>query len=172
MRARESGQWWVGLSTGAAFAPSFWDRWSPEAIWANVQLGDLNGDGRADLIGRALQSGQWFAGLSTGTTLTTSLWDAWATGVTWADVRLGDLNGDGKADLIGRDLATGQWSRGISNGTAFSTGPWAKWSPASRFAKRHLLSISRSAEHPCVKRCSGCRPRDCWRAAAPAAAFW
>jgi hypothetical protein len=90
-RALQSGQWFAGLSSGAGLTTSLWDAWSPAVTWADVQLGDFNGDGKADLAGRALQTGQWFVGLSSGTGLTTSLWDAWSTAVTWADVRHGSF---------------------------------------------------------------------------------
>jgi len=39
-----------------------WDAWSPSFTWADVQVGDLNGDGKADLLGRALENGQWVGG--------------------------------------------------------------------------------------------------------------
>jgi hypothetical protein len=98
----------------------------------DVLLG--NGDGRADLIGRALQTGQWFAGLSTGATLRTSFWDAWSTAVTWQGVQLGDSNGDGKQDLVGRTLQTGQWFVSLSDGAMLHTSQWDVRSPAVSWA--------------------------------------
>ena len=82
-------------------------------------MGDLNGDGKMDVIGRWLETGYWYAGKSDGATFVTSFWSNWAANVTWADVRLADFNGDGKADLIGR-IATGspgggQWWGNFSN---------------------------------------------------------
>jgi hypothetical protein len=52
-------------------------------------VGDFNGDGKADITGRALEIGQWWTGLSAGTTFNTTLWTTWSTGVSWVDVRLG-----------------------------------------------------------------------------------
>jgi hypothetical protein len=57
--------------------------------WADVRTGDFNGDGKADVIGRALQTGQWFVGFSTGSALQTSLWDVWSAGVLWVGVQPG-----------------------------------------------------------------------------------
>jgi hypothetical protein len=91
-RALHRGQWFAELSSGRALTTSLWDAWSTAVTWADVQLGDFNGDGQADLAGRALQTGQWFVGLSTGIALTTSQWDAWSTIVSWADVRHGNFS--------------------------------------------------------------------------------
>ena len=79
----------AGLSTGSRLNTSLWDLWNPGFTWVDVQLADVNGDGRADLTGRALESGQWFTGLSDGSTLHTRLSDAWSTAVTFVDVHSG-----------------------------------------------------------------------------------
>jgi hypothetical protein len=96
----------------------------------DVHLADFNGDGKADIVGRALQTGQWWVGLSNGSGFATTLWSTWSTGVTWVDVQVGDFNGDGKADITGRALELGFWYTGVSNAsTAFATSLWAIWNP-------------------------------------------
>src|SRR5205807_4798054 len=99
--------------------------------WVDVKVGDLNGDGKADIIGRIQTNGQWWAGLSTGAAFSTVNWGAvWAAvpGVTWVDVQLADLNGDGKADLVGRFKETGQWWASLSAGTVTAgTSLWDTW---------------------------------------------
>src|SRR5204863_7704756 len=113
------GQWWVGQSTGSSSATHPWASWSTGVTWVDVKVGDFNGDGKADIVGRALQSGQWWVGLSNGSTaFNTTLWTTWSTGVTWVDVQVGDFNGDGKTDITGRALETGQWFAALSNGTS------------------------------------------------------
>ena len=95
----------------------------------------MNGDGRADIVGRVLQSGQWWVGLSNSSGFSTTLWATWNPGVTWVDVQVGDFNGDGKADISGRAAELGFWYTGISNGsTAFVTSLWAMWNPAVNWA--------------------------------------
>ncbi|HEV2946861.1 MAG TPA: autotransporter-associated beta strand repeat-containing protein [Gemmataceae bacterium] len=125
-----AGQWWMAASTGTSFTNSLWATWNPNVTWVDVQTGDFNGDGHADIIGRVLQTGQWYVGISNGSDgFTTSLWASWNPNVTWVDVHVGDFNGDGKADIVGRYLQGGQWYVGISNGTSFTTTLWATWNP-------------------------------------------
>jgi FG-GAP-like repeat/IPT/TIG domain len=131
-RYLETGQWWVSLSGKTGFvSTSLWTTWSTAVTWVNVQLGDFNGDGKADLVGQVKESGQWWVGLSTGTSFTNALWATWSTAVTWVDVQVGDFNGDGKDDITGRALQTGQWWTGVASGGAgFATSLWTTWSPA------------------------------------------
>ena len=130
-RVLQTGQWWVALSTpSGAYLTELWTTWSPNVTWVDVQLVDLNGDGKADLIGRVQETGQWWAGVSTGSAFVNSLWGSWSTAVTWVDVQSGDFNGDGKADLVGRVLQTGQWWVGLSTGSSLATSLWTTWSPA------------------------------------------
>jgi hypothetical protein len=125
----ESGQIWVGLSNGSsAFSSGLWASWSSKINWQDVQTADLNGDSKADIVGRDPATGNWWVGLSNGTTFSTSLWGRWNPSVTWVDVHVADLTGDGKADLIGRVLQTGQWWASISTGSSFTNSLWGVWS--------------------------------------------
>ncbi len=128
-RVQESGQWWVGVSTGHSFATSLWDAWSTNVTWSDVQLGDFNGDSKADLAGCVQESGQWWVGVSTGHSFATSLWEAWNPNVTWVDVKVGDFNGDGRDDIAGRVQESGQWWVGLSTGHSFATTLWDAWNP-------------------------------------------
>ena len=128
-RVLQTGQWWVALSDGKGhFTTSLWDAWSPGIAWADVQVADFNGDGKADLAGRDPSTGIWFVDLSTGTAFQPPRpWATWYAGVTWTDVLAGDLTGNGKADLVGRVLQTGQWWASVSTGSSFSNSLWATW---------------------------------------------
>jgi autotransporter-associated beta strand protein len=128
-----AGQWWTAISTGTSFNTSWWDTWaadSPNVTWADVQVGDFNGDGMADITGRWLQSGQWWTSISNGNGFSHTLWATWNANVTWVDVKVGDFNGDNKADITGRWLQGGEWWTGQSTGSAFITSKWDVWSPA------------------------------------------
>jgi hypothetical protein len=91
----------------------------------DVHLADLNGDGKADLVGRIRENGQWWAGISGANGMGNALWATWSPAVNWANVQVADFNGDGKADLAGQ--AGGQWWIGVSSGAAFQTTLWDTW---------------------------------------------
>jgi hypothetical protein len=134
----QTGQWWVSLASASQggpaafrefFSTSMWAGWNPKASWADVRVGDFNGDGKADLAAREVNSGQWWVAISDGSSFTTSLWTQWNPSVTWVDVQVGDFTGDGKADLVGRVLQTGQWWVAQSTGSSFTNSLWATWNP-------------------------------------------
>ncbi|MGQ9490606.1 MAG: FG-GAP repeat domain-containing protein [Anaerolineae bacterium] len=129
-----TGDVFVALSTGAGFGPA--------AIWNGFfcvgdevcKVGDVNGDGRADILAFVRgTAADVFVGLSlsTGT--------SFATGTKWHDFfcagvevcEVGDFNGDGRSDVItflrnGYDTTTaGDVYVGLSTGGRFSAGP--KW---------------------------------------------
>jgi hypothetical protein len=130
-RALQNGQWWTAISNGTtAFNTNLWATWNPGVTWADVRVGDFNGDGKADIVGRWQQAGLWFVGLSNGSVFTTTQWASWNPSATWVDVQVGDFNADGKTDIAGRWLQAGQWFVGISNGSSvFTTSPWTMWNP-------------------------------------------
>src|SRR5262249_7131402 len=86
-----------------------WATWSTGVTWVDVQVGDFNGDGMADITGRALETGDWWTGLSNGSGFSTTLWATWSTGVTWVDVHVGNFTGVGASDIVGRAKETGDW---------------------------------------------------------------
>ena len=87
--------------TGARFRQSARGHWSP-ITWLDVQVADVNGDGRADIVGRTNAGDWWVAKANdTGTGFVNERWGHWAP-VTWQDVHVADVNGDGRADIVGR----------------------------------------------------------------------
>jgi hypothetical protein len=129
-RVSTSGQIWGAVSNGSsAFNNNLWATWNPAAGWIDVQTGDFNGDGKADIVGRDL-AGNWWVGLSNGSSFSTTLWGHWNPNVTWVDVHVGNFTGDGKADIVGRALESGQWWLAESTGSSFTNSLWATWNPA------------------------------------------
>jgi LmbE family N-acetylglucosaminyl deacetylase len=131
---RGSAGMYCALNTGGAFgASALWSSaFSDAAGWSGasavILMGDLNGDGRADVCGRtaggvscalAPASGTGFGPLRLWS-LRSDFSDAagWgASAALYGSLRLADVTGDGYADLCGR--ATTGVVCAISNGLAF-----------------------------------------------------
>lgn len=120
------------LSTGAAFAaPTNWapvysdaNNWNLESRALSLRFPDLNGDGKADVCGRAtlglvcaLSSGTAFSGSAALWTSGYSDAQGWGSGPEyWKTLRYPDLNGDGKADVCGRGANGIVCSLSLGNG--------------------------------------------------------
>ncbi|MEU9293353.1 FG-GAP-like repeat-containing protein [Streptomyces sp. NPDC048266] len=74
-----------------------------------VGVGDLNGDGRGDLVGVDATGVMWryYATATGGLTARAKLGPGW--GVYSAVVGVGDISGDGRADLVARDTSGRLW---------------------------------------------------------------
>lgn len=131
---RGAGGIWCGLSTGTSFSPmtlwiaGFDDRggWTAPQFYSTIQFPDVNGDGLADVCGRAAAG--IACGLSNGTSFSfPTLWtagfsdaDGWARGPQYyATIRFPDINGDGRADVCGRS-GNGMLCA-LSTGAGFTT---------------------------------------------------
>ncbi|MEU3609303.1 FG-GAP-like repeat-containing protein [Streptomyces sp. NPDC035033] len=86
-----------------------------------VGAGDLNGDGRGDLLGLDSAGVLWrYYGTSTGgVTARVKVGGGW--GGYSALVGVGDLSGDGKADLLARDTAGKLWRYASTGAGAYGT---------------------------------------------------
>jgi hypothetical protein len=92
-----------------------------------VAVGDVDGDGRDDLIGCSATGRCWVA-LSEGELLKPHIWGQLPGPV--AGLCVGDFDADGRADVAWRDAVTGALWVGLSDGTAFRFARWGSW-PAS-----------------------------------------
>jgi hypothetical protein len=100
----------------------------PIAVWARnlgvgsdtQLLGDVNGDGKADMLVYYNRNGGWYVALSNGTGFTE--FRPWATGFGQAGTSqyLADVNGDGKADAVLWLPGTGTWYVRLSTGSGFA----------------------------------------------------
>ncbi|HEX7395574.1 MAG TPA: VCBS repeat-containing protein, partial [Anaerolineaceae bacterium] len=88
-----------------------------------IAAGDLDGDGKADLVVNYPTSGVWVQYSPTGA------WSNLSTDPA-TSITVGDFNGDGKADLAGiwsnviwiMDSATGDWAAGPADATLIAAG--------------------------------------------------
>ncbi len=120
---RASNGIWCALNNFFDFAPP--TKWTPSfgddsgwashpSHWATIRFPDLNGDGKADVCGRAFDG--IHCALSNGASFEPlSKWDAhstfsdqnrWNTDPSyWETIQFPDINGDGKADVCGRGFS-------------------------------------------------------------------
>jgi M6 family metalloprotease-like protein len=119
---RRNLTWWVARSTGRSFLnPVVWSAAFGSPTKGTYLVGDVSGDGRADLL--YLRARRCEVARSTGTAFVEiGVWSK-ATGGSRADYYLGDVNGDGVEDLVysrdgkNRDL---EWSASLSTGRSFA----------------------------------------------------
>ncbi|MEI6205239.1 MAG: FG-GAP-like repeat-containing protein [Desulfuromonadales bacterium] len=100
----------------------------PNTNWKIVATGDINGDGKTDLIWWNQLTGQVYAMLVNGTTIASGALIYTEPNTNWKIVAAADFNGNGKAELLWWNSATGQAALGQTNGTSASTatGIWSE----------------------------------------------
>ena len=106
-----TGEWyWLTSSTGYAYGSSRSQQWGSGTENDIPLPGDIDGDGKADLIVWRPSSGTWFALLSsTGYDPAFALSKQWGNAGLGDTPMLGDFDGDGLADLTVWRASTGTW---------------------------------------------------------------
>src|SRR5262249_32523288 len=108
----------------------FWQQWAAVA-WADVRVGDFDGDGKSDLVARYAPTGQVFVSRSFAPNRNYVTnpdfqqdWDPTPGTLpglmdprnTWVDIEVGDFNGDGRDDFVER-REDGGWYLQLSDRT-------------------------------------------------------
>jgi hypothetical protein len=104
-----SGTWfWLTSSSGYNYNMAGSKQWGNQSLGDVPLTGDIDGDGRTELIVWRASTGTWFW-------LTSSSGYANSSGIQWGNQSLGDvplptdIDGDGKADLALWRASTGTW---------------------------------------------------------------
>ena len=91
--------------------------------WDVAAIGDLDGNGTADLVWRDSQRGDVAAWLMTDVRVTDIPVIAAAVSLDWQIAGLGDLNGDVNADIVWRNVETGDVAVWLMNGASVTAIP-------------------------------------------------
>jgi glucose/arabinose dehydrogenase len=106
---------------------------NPGSGWALVATGDVDGDGRHDLVWRRSTTGEVLVMFLNGLSVTSSQVVYTEPSTNWNIVAAADFNGDSRADFLWRNSATGDVFVQLMNGATsigggvFYTEPDANW---------------------------------------------
>ncbi len=122
-----NGEWWTVFSTGDNGIAQYSGIWSKFANWQYVDVGDVDGDARDELIGRA-SDGQWWVGFfQDNGTIKNNLVGQWYEGAGWRSVSIADLDGDGRDEIVGRTSGGYWWSSSYYHGQTLLTKSLGQW---------------------------------------------
>jgi hypothetical protein len=117
-----SGRWWVteSLGEGTVAAPALLTTYTTTEGWDSHLIGDVTGNGVADLVSYHPKRGRWWVteSLGEGTFAAPRLLTTYATTEGWAAHLVADVTGDEVVDLVSYQPTTGRWwmSRGLGDG--------------------------------------------------------
>src|SRR5262249_55674355 len=118
--------------------------------WQISGVGDLDGDGKADLVWRNMRSGEVVEWLMNGVAVKSSSNISSGVDLIWNIAGVIDLDGDGKSDLIWRNTQSGEVEEWLMNGAALKS--WSTIEPGSLWANNVFTPIL--ADHVEVSRFS------------------
>ena len=144
------GTWWaeVASAAGTGFTSQLMTRWSPSISWQDVRFGDIDGNGRTDVVGRT-PSGQWWVAYARDASVgyDSVPLGVWSSGIDWKSVVLGDFNFDGRLDIAGLAPASsesdaGTWWAGLTRDSGIDNEVWGHFGLADGVGLRTTLSTT------------------------------
>ena len=161
VRNLANGEWWVcggrtyssdDFGRGVQFFNRYYGRWSPKATWADVQTGDFNGDGLADIIGRVDSRNEfWVAetNLSKIDPVTDLLivgfdiryYGRLSTQVEWTDFTVANFTGDDADDILVRNAANGRLVVGTATDGRFLFDRFGQWSRSVQWLDVQAIDV-------------------------------
>jgi hypothetical protein len=82
---------------------------NPGVEWTVAEVGDMNGDGKDDIVFRRNSDGAMYIWFMNGLSISSAVPFTPVSATTWPVVRMGDFNGDGKSDFVWRDITGDTW---------------------------------------------------------------
>lgn len=135
-------EFWVGESNGNTLNTAYYGDWPSTNTFDIVGVGDMNGDGLDDVVGRS-NDGTLRVSISTGdSSFASSNWGSLTTVTPWSNLFIGDFNGDGLDDLMGRADSDGTFWLAKSDGNSFTNSYWGKFTPSVAWTTMLALDLN------------------------------
>jgi len=140
IRNLDTGDWYT-LQPGNTQTPLKWiSRWTTSAPILNVLVGDLNGDGREEII-TLKNDGNWNTLSWNGTGYATAQLQGWYRSDDWTGISLIDLDGNGIDEIVGFNSPTAEWlAIRPSNGTLRSSRV-ANWNSSETYSSFSVADL-------------------------------
>jgi PKD repeat protein len=138
-----TGKLFVARSTGTSFVTTdYLGSFDSTRTWLDIVVGDFDGNGFDDVMGRDQASGEWWLAKNAGGSFTAGKFDSWTAGIAWANVIATDMNSDGKADLVARNPSTGAWRCSYSNGLNGETVEMGTWDATRSYSLVRAVDLN------------------------------
>ena len=108
-----AGKWYFMESNGSRFVTDSWgDSVNINIRYSAIESGDVDGDGRDELLMLNSVTGFWLVGF-VNQEETFETWARWTTEAAWTNVIVADFNGDGRDDIAAQTGTPGEGRDGV-----------------------------------------------------------
>lgn len=128
-----TGVWWSLAKSGGVYVSQSLLTWNSTSTYDHFMIGDINGDGRDDIVAQNNQ-GNWWAVSCLGSTDTSVFLRGWTVSPNWQNWALVDLDGDGWDEVVAQDRATGAWWGILHSSTGYYNQKLMTWSAQNTFS--------------------------------------